>query len=72
MLREPHIVPREILAGLGHAEQRTPFGISEEVASCHGEIRPQKGENNRGHTVLMRRSLWTVLGGGAQPRRRRP
>src|SRR3546814_14064548 len=28
-----HIVPREILSGRGHAEQRPPFGVGQEVAS---------------------------------------
>src|SRR3546814_9303116 len=40
-----HIVPREILSGRGHAEQRPPFGVGQEVASRHGEIRPQKGKD---------------------------
>src|SRR3546814_9849114 len=40
-----HIVPREILSGRGHAEQRPPFGVGQEVASRHGEIRSQKGKD---------------------------
>src|SRR3546814_5725164 len=54
-----HIVPREILSGRGHAEQRPPFGVGQEVASRHGEIRPQKGKDACGLATLMGRSLWT-------------
>src|SRR3546814_2963407 len=50
-----HIVPREILSGRGHAEQRPPFGVGQEVASRHGEIRPQKGKDACGLATLMGR-----------------